>query len=140
LTTTEGFQLTADLRPGSSAWDFLGWLSASKGLNFRPSGTIFGSMTYRATGKNNSYLNYNSIYEFGNVTQVNLGYTDQLLLFNVIINPGFFFKYRKALKDKIDNSEIPNTRGEWVFVRPELGIQIGPNILLSTRVEMLTYS
>jgi len=140
LTTAEGIQLTADLQPGSGAWDLLGWLSASKGLNFRPSGTLFGSMTYRATGKNNSYLNNSAVYEFGNVTQVNLGYTDQLLLFNVIINPGLFFKYRKTLKDKIDNSEIPNTGGEWVFVRPELGVQIGPNVLLATRVEIPIYS
>jgi len=31
LTTAEGFQLTADLQPGSGAWDILGWLSISKG-------------------------------------------------------------------------------------------------------------
>jgi hypothetical protein len=140
LTTSEGFQLTADLQPGSGAWDVIGWLSASKGLNFRPSGTIFGSMTYRATGKNNSYLNNSAVYEFGNVVQANMGYTDQFLLFNVIFNSGLVFKYRKALRDKIDISEIPNTGGEWVFVRPELGIQITPNMLLTTRVEIPMYS
>ena len=106
LTTSEGFQLTADLQPGSGAWDVLGWMSLSKGLNFRPSATLSGSLTYRATGKNNSYLNNNSVYEFGNVLQANLGYTDQFLLFNVIFNPGLIFKYRQALKDKIDASDL----------------------------------
>lgn len=140
LTTPEGFQLTADLQPGSGAWDVIGWLSASKGLNFRPSATIFGSLTYRATGENNSYLNNNAVYEFGNVVQANIGYTDQFLLFNLIFNAGLIFKYRKTSRDRIDASEIPNTGGEWVFVRPELGIQITPDILLTTRVEIPAYN
>ena len=140
LTTSEGFQLTADLQPGSGAWDVLGWMSLSKGLNFRPSATLSGSLTYRATGKNNSYLNNNSVYEFGNVLQANLGYTDQFLLFNVIFNPGLIFKYRQALKDKIDASEIPNTGGDWVFIRPELSAQITPKVLLTTKVEIPVYS
>lgn len=140
LTTSEGFQLTADLQPGSGAWDALGWLAISKKLNFRPSATFSGSLTYRATGKNNSYLNNSSIYEFGNVLQTNIGYTDQVLLFNVIFNPGLIFKYRKALKDRIDTSEIPNTGGDWVFVRPELGVQIGPKVLLTTKVEIPIFS
>ena len=140
LTTSEGFQLTADLQPGSGAWDVLGWMSLSKGLNFRPSATLSGSLTYRATGKNNSYLNNNSVYEFGNVLQANLGYTDQFLLFNVIFNPGLIFKYRQALKDKIDASEIPNTGGNWVFIRPELSAQITPKVLLTTKVEIPVYS
>lgn len=140
LTTSEGFQLTADLQPGSGAWDVLGWMSVSKGLNFRPAATLWGSLIYRATGKNNSYLNNSSVYEFGNVLQSNLGYTDQVLLFNIIFNPGLIFKYRKALKDRIDASEIPNTGGEWIFVRPELGVQIGPNVLLTTKIEIPVYS
>ncbi len=140
LNTSEGFQLTADLQPGSGAWDLLGWLSVSKVLNFRPSAILSGSLTYRATGKNNSYLNNSSVYEFGNVWQGNLGYTDQVLLYNVIFNPGLIVKYRKAVKDKIDASEIPNTGGDWVFVRPELGVQIATNVLLTTKVEIPIYS
>ncbi|WP_461444635.1 hypothetical protein [Maribacter sp.] len=140
LTTSEGFQLTADLQPGSGAWDVLGWLAVSKGLNFRPSAVLSGSVTYRETGANNSYLNNSSVYEFGNVLQANLGYTDQFLLFNIIFNPGLIFKYRKALADRIDTSEIPTTGGEWVFARPELGIQISPNMALNTKVEIPVYS
>ncbi len=140
LTTEEGFQLTADLQPGSGAWDVLGWLSVSKGLNFRPSATLSGSFTYRLTGKNNSYLNGLAIYEFGDVVQANAGYTDQFLLFNTIFNPGVIYKYRKSFSDKIDDSDIPNTGGEWVFVRPQLAAQITPTIALSTRIELPIYS
>ena len=140
LKTQEGFQLTADLQPGSGAWDILGWSSFSKGLGFRPSATIAGSLTYRLTGKNKGYLNDTSIYEFGDAFQANVGYSDQFLLFNTVFSPGLVFKYRKALNDKIDNSEVPNTGGEWVFVRPELAAKITPNITLSSRLELPVYS
>ncbi|WP_299529456.1 hypothetical protein [Ulvibacterium sp.] len=140
LTTEEGFQLTADLQPGSGAWDMIGWMSISKGLSFRPSATVSGSFTYRLTGKNNSYLNDTSTYEFGNVIQANLGYTDQFLLFNTIFNPGVVFKYRNASVDKVEGSDLPNTGGEWVFIRPELGAQITPSIILTTRLELPIYS
>ncbi|MEP3209214.1 MAG: hypothetical protein ABJN95_08490 [Maribacter sp.] len=140
LTTAEGFQLTADLQPGSGAWDILGWLSVSKGLGFRPSATLSGSFIYRATGENTSYLNNTSNYEFGNVIQANMGYTDQFLLFNTIFNPGLILKYRKASVDKVERSDLPNTGGEWVFVRPELRVQITPSISFSSRLEIPVYS
>lgn len=140
LTTEEGFLLTADLQPGSGAWDVLGWMSISKKLNFRPTATVSGSLTYRMTGANDSYLNNSSRYEFGNVIQTNVGYTDQFLLFNTIFNPGLVFKYRKASFDKIDSSQLPNTGGEWVFIRPELSVQLTPNMVFSSRMEVPIYS
>jgi hypothetical protein len=85
-------------------------------------------------------LNDLAIYEFGDVVQANAGYTDQFLLFNTIFNPGVVFKYRKSFSDKIDDSDIPNTGGEWVFIRPQLAAQITPAISLSTRIELPIYS
>lgn len=140
LTTEEGFLLTADLQPGSGAWDALGWMSISKKLNFRPTATVSGSLTYRLTGANDSYLNNSTIYEFGNVFQTNVGYTDQFLLFNAIFNPGLVLKYRKASFDKIDNSQLPNTGGDWVFLRPELSVKLTPNMVFSSRMELPIYS
>jgi len=140
ITTAQGIQLTADLQPGSGAWDGIGWMSFSKGVGFRPSAVVSASFTYRLTGKNNSYLNNTSVYEFGDVFQANLGYTDQFLLFNTIINPGLIFKYRKAGIDKIDNSNIPNTGGEWVFIRPEFSLQLSPSIALQARFELPVYN
>lgn len=140
LNTEEGFLLTADLQPGSGAWDALGWMSISKKLNFRPTATISGSLTYRLTGANDSYLNNSTIYEFGNVFQTNVGYTDQLLLFNTIFNLGLVLKYRKASFDKIDNSQLPNTGGDWVFLRPELSVKLKPNMVFSSRMELPIYS
>lgn len=140
IATNQGIQLTADLQPGSGAWDGLGWVSLSKGVGFRQSATVSASFTYRLTGKNDSYLNDSSVYEFGDALQANLGYTDQFLLFNTIINPGLIFKYRKSGIDKINNSNIPNTGGEWVFIRPEVSVQLSPSIALQARLELPIYS
>jgi hypothetical protein len=140
ILNNQGIQLTADLQPGSGAWDGLGWLSASKQLNFRPSATVSATTTYRFTGVNNSYLNNAAIYEFGNEMQINLGYTDQFLMFNELFNPGLIFKYRKVFEDKIDSVGIPNTGGEWVFVRPELSVQLSSKTRIVTRVELPVYS
>ncbi|WP_190809882.1 transporter [Flagellimonas sp. S3867] len=140
LTTSQGIQLTADLQPGSGAWDFIGLVSISKGLNFRPSATLSGSFTYRETGINEEYLNNTATYEFGNEMQVNLGYTDQFGLFNTIFNPGLIIKYRKAQVDIIDESDLPNTGGEWIFIRPELSANISQNLVLVSRFELPLYS
>ncbi len=140
ISSDQGILLTADLQPGSGAWDGLGWLSFSKGLGFRPSSTLSGSFTYRFTGRNNSYLNNSATYEFGDEMQTNLGYTDQFLMFNTIFSPGLIVKYRKAMADKIDDSDIPNTGGEWVFLRPELTTQITSDLGLALRLELPLYS
>ncbi|MBT8293014.1 MAG: hypothetical protein HKP39_00590 [Eudoraea sp.] len=140
LTNEDGFLLTADLQPGSGAWDILGWLSLSKAFDFRPSATFSGNFIYRSTGVNNSYLNGTSTYEFGNVFQANVGYTDQFLLFNTVFNPGLIFKYRNASIDKINSINLPNTGGEWVFVRPELSVNIITNFLVTLRLELPIYS
>jgi hypothetical protein len=63
-----------------------------------------------------------------------------VLLFNTVINPGLIFKYRKSSNDKIEDSEIPNTGGEWLFVRPEISVQITPNLSFVTKVELPLYS
>lgn len=140
LRTQQGIQLTADLQPGSGALDYIALLSVSKNLSFRPSAVIWGSATFRFTGVNKDYLNSQATYEFGNEVQFNMGYTDQFLLFNTIFNPGLVMKYRQAQVDKIDDSNLPNTGGEWVFVRPELAVNITPNLSFVSKLEIPLYS
>lgn len=140
LISKQGIQLTADLQPGSGAFDGIGWLSLSKKLKSKPSALIFGNLSYRLTGVNDSYLNNTSTYEFGNELQVNLGYSDQFLLYKTLFSPKLTFKYRKALRDKINNNYLPNTGGEWVFVRPELSSEITSNIVLNSKIELPIYS
>ncbi|WP_405247531.1 hypothetical protein [Cellulophaga sp. Asnod2-G02] len=140
ILSDQGIQLTADLQPGSGAWDGLVWASASKSLNFRPSTTVSGSITYRFTGVNNAYLNNEATYEFGDEIQANIGFSDQLLVLNTIINPGIVFKYRKAFGDRIDTQEIPNTGGQWVFLRPQVTVQLSSSLAINSRLELPIYS
>lgn len=140
MKTDSGIQLTADLQPGSGAWDGIGWLSVSKGLNIRPSANVFGTMTYRLTGTNNSYLNGNASYTFGNEVIINAGYIDEVVLLNTLMNPVLGLKYRKAGSDEIEDREIPNTGGEWIFLRPEVHVLLWQNIYLNTSFEMPLYS
>ena len=140
LTNEQGIILTADLQPGSGAWDTLLFMAFSKALGFRPSGILSLITTVRFTGENNDYLNGRSVYEFGNELQVNLGYTDQFLMFNTIMNPGLILKYRKVDFDRIDGSDLPNTGGEWLFLRPELTINLGANLRGLSRLEVPVYS
>lgn len=141
LTTTDGLLITADLQPGSGAWDGIGWAALSKQAPWRPSATLSGSATLRATGKNNEYLNGLATYEFGDELQATLGYTDQFLLWqSLLLSPGIVFRYRRAWQDRIDDQQIPNTGGEWIFIRPELNAFLSQNLIFTGRVELPLYS
>lgn len=140
LTSEQGIVFTADLQPGSGAWDAIGFVAFSKKVGFRPSAVLSLITTLRFTGENSDYLNGRSVYEFGDEVQANLGYIDQFLLFNTIINPGLILKYRNVAFDKIDGSDLPNTGGEWLFLRPELAVNLGPKIKWLSRLELPIYS
>lgn len=140
LKDDNGIQLTADLQPGSGAWDGIGWVSYVVNPDFRPSGNFMGSLTYRLTGRNDSYLNNTSTYEFGDELQINLGYIDQLFFLGTLVSPGLIFKYRKAEEDKVEGLDLPNTGGEWVFIRPEAGVLLSENLNLNFRLELPLYS
>ncbi len=138
-TSDQGITFNADLQPGSNAWDAIYFISTSKNLNFRPTLTISSRLIYRATGVNVSYLG-NSSYEFGNEFQGFLSFSDQFLLFKSIINPSLSFKYRNAQQDKVDDFNLDNTGGNWIFIIPNFSINITPNLAFSTRAELPIHS
>lgn len=140
LVSENGIQLTADLQPGSGAWDGLGWFSVSRKLDFKPSAVVYGNLIYRFTGMNDSYLNNTSTYEFGNELRIDVGYSDQFLIHKTLISGGVSFKYRASFRDKINNNDIPNTGGNWVFVRPELSVHVTPRLTFNSKVELPVYS
>lgn len=140
VVSEQGIQLTADLQPGSGALDGIGWLSVSKKLNFRPSAIVFGSFIYRLTGVNNSYLNNTSTYQFGNELRLDVGYSDQFLLHKTLFSGGVSLRYRKSSRDKISDVYLPNTGGNWVFVKPELSVHATPRFTFNTKLELPVYS
>jgi len=136
---SRGILLINDLQPGSNAWDFIYWLSSSKRFNFRPSLNTSLRFTYRNTGTDNDYLG-NSTYKYGNEFQGFLSFSDQFILFKTLLNPSLSFKYRNAVRDQVDEEELENTGGDWIFIIPNFSIDITPNIAFSTKAELPLYS
>lgn len=136
---SQGILLNADLQPGSNAFDFIMMSTYSKQLSFRKSMSLSARFTYRATGTNKSYQGF-SEYKFGNEFQTFVGIADQLLILNQIITPSFTLKYRNAVQDQINNTRIENTGGNWIFMIPRISLNITPQLLFSTNVEVPLYA
>lgn len=135
----QGITLNADLQPGSNAWDLILWSQYSKSFNFRPSLTLSSKGIYRSTGTNNSYLG-NTTYKFGNEFLGFVSFSDQFQIFKSLANPSITFKYRNANLDKIGGHPLDNTGGHWVFIIPNLSIDLSPTIAFSTKAELPLYS
>ena len=131
-----GITYIADLQPGSGAWDLILYAAISKNFDFRPTLTFSSRIIGRLTGQNKDYLDGASTYEYGDEFQIFFGVSDQFLVFNTITNPGISFKYRKAVKDIIEINELDNTGGEWLFINPNLGIQLSPTIRFQLKAEI----
>lgn len=134
-----GIILNADLQPGSNALDVIFISSFAKRFSFRPSMNFSTRVTYRSTGTNNEYLG-SSEYKFGNEFQAFLTVSDQFLVLKQIVVPSISFKYRDVKRDMIDGNEITNTGGNWVFLIPDFSVNITPEILFSTRLEVPLYA
>lgn len=134
-----GIILNADLQPGSNALDIIYITSFSKRFSFRPSMNFSTRVTYRSTGTNDEYLG-SSNYKFGNEFQAFLSLSDQFLLFKQIVVPSISFKYRDVKRDKIDGNEITSTGGNWIFLIPDFSINLTPQILFTTRLEVPLYA
>ncbi len=138
-TNNIGIILNADLQPGSNALDIIYITSFSKRFSFRQSMNFSTRLTYRSTGTNNEYLG-SSEYKFGNEFQAFLSVSDQFLLFKQIVVPSISFKFRDVKRDIIDGNEITNTGGNWVFLIPDFSINLTPQILFTTRLEVPLYA
>lgn len=138
-TNDLGIRLNADLQPGSNSFDFLFTSTFIKRFNFRKTTSVIGRLTYRKTGVNSEYQDINE-YKFGNEFQSFLGISDSFLVWGQIINPSLSFKYRKVFFDKLNNTRIANTGGNWLFINPNFSLKITPKINFSTSIEIPLYA
>ena len=135
----QGLTLNADLQPGSGSWDFIYWFSSQHQLKFRQSLALHTVATYRATGQNNAYLG-SQAYKFGNETQVQIGISDQFLIFSQIVSPSLSFKYRHVLADQNNSFDVPSTGGNWLFIKPGLNYSIGTHFNILTTIDLPLYA
>lgn len=131
----EGIVLNADLQPGSNTWDIIYLMSMGKSFSFRPSFQVGGRLLYRTTGVNNSYYG-NTSYKFGNEFLSYLSFSDVFIAFKTLISPSVSLKYRKAVKDELDEFKLDNTGGDFVSVIPNFAIDITPSMTFSAKAEL----
>jgi hypothetical protein len=139
LKNEDGFVLSPDLQPGTGAWDLIFWLNGGQELNFRKSMSVYGTVSYRATGSNTTYLG-DQTYTFGDEFQITAGIADRLFIGNQIFDPSISIKYRNAKSDNRDEFDLPSTGGEWVFIRPALIFQATPMISIQSNIELPLYA
>lgn len=139
LKTTSGISLNADLQPGSGSYDFIYWIHYQKIIQLRPTAIIYSRFIYRQNGTNNHYLK-NQSYKFGNELQAMLGIGDQLMIKNLVLNPGIALKYRNKTKDIINDFQLDNTGGDWLYLVGSLGIHLNQNILFNVMPEIPIYT
>ncbi|MAD97872.1 MAG: hypothetical protein CMB99_11150 [Flavobacteriaceae bacterium] len=136
---SQGFLIVADLQPGSGAFDYILMSSYSTTFRFRRSLTASSRLIYRMTGENDGYLG-SSIYEFGDELQFFLTLSDQFLVGRSIVSPSLSLKYRNVVKDRINQVELENTGGNWLFLIPNFGINLSPSVTFSTNIEVPIYA
>ena len=135
LSDERGITLNADLQPGSGAWDGLFWSQYTQVLGFRPSMSLIATGIYSIRGTNDRYLGTQS-YRFGNELQIRAGVSDRLNLGKLLVDPTIIFRYRKVDQDKINDSGLPSTGGEWLFINPGITYWITPGMSTNINAEL----
>jgi hypothetical protein len=139
LRREDGIPLNADLQPGSGSWDGVFWANTIYKFGFRPSMNISSTAIFSLKGTNNQYLGEQS-YRFGNEIQWLLSVNDNFLVGTKLLDASIVFRYRKALKDKFNTLEMPNTGGTWVFIAPGIAYNFSPKVAINGSLELPVFS
>lgn len=137
--TNNGILAGADLQPGSGAWDGIFWSTLVHQPGSRKSMNLSLVSSFRLTGTNEDFRQSQS-YQFGNELQVIAGISDRLLVGTLLVDPSLSFRYRKALEDRVDNVELPNTGGKWIFIYPSIGLSITSKLRFNFGFELPLYA
>lgn len=131
-----GILLPADLQPGSGAWDAIFWSYFAQGFMPDLPLTLFGNASLRITGTNARYGNGRAGYSFGNESVFSFGGSYRT-------EPGLSFilalRFRHVASDAFDGTEVPNTGGSWVHLRPALGMAISEQLRVQLRASLPLY-
>jgi len=146
-TNSQGNIVSADLQPGSGAWDIILWGSYNHQLSKRrPSMTYSVTSIFRITGKNDDFRNGAQVYEFGNEFQAIVGISDQLLIGTWLFEPSLSIKYRNQGRDMtqiVGVTEIgpfPNSGGNFIFINPGLSYPITNDLSVQFNADLPLYA
>ncbi|MTI87874.1 MAG: hypothetical protein FH748_07890 [Balneolaceae bacterium] len=132
--TNNGLALNADMQPGTGAWDGIGWLYISRVLR-ETNVNVYLNSSYRFTGTNERF-NESDNYKFGNEFVTSLGAAGGIwgrLSYNAVM------KYRHTTSDERNGTDLPNTGGEWLSLRPGIGYQLFDRLNVQLNAEIPFY-
>lgn len=143
ISKVSGITLGADMQPGSGSYDLIGWTRFVHNLDFRPSMNFISQGILKINGQNDNFRNGLLTYQFGNEFQILAGFSDQVLVGKLLIDPSISVKYRQSFSDKNDASgdltELPATGGQFLFINPALTYQFSPTFSIHFQFELPLY-
>jgi hypothetical protein len=139
FTREDGIPLNADLQPGSGSWDGLFWANGIYKFSCRPTFNVSSTLIFSIKGKNNNYLGDNT-YQFGNEIQALVAVNDNFIVGNKILDTSINLRYRKALSDRFNETNMPSTGGQWLFLAPALAYNVSQKFAVNVLFEIPVYS
>ncbi|MEO0897515.1 MAG: hypothetical protein AAFY71_14000 [Bacteroidota bacterium] len=130
--------LSADLQPGSGAWDAMLWSSFSFYDIFKKNLGFSLTSTGRITGTADR-LEGTQTYKFGDEFQVYGGLSDRYLIGKMLIDPQLLFRYRYVSEDIVNGLPLPNTGGSFFHVVPAAIFSINSKTSLRIAAEFPLY-
>lgn len=147
-----GLLLSADLQPGTGAWEIISWtfVNYQALMRMRPTFNVSSIITtrYNFPGLRNNDSQY---YRFGHEVNAQLGVNDRLVLGKLLLDPTLMFRFRQVGQDRtaimLKNSEgsrpnlslFPNTGGTYVYINPSLGFNLTPDLTLRLATDLPLY-
>ena len=125
LQQSDATLISADMQPGSGAWDGIVWAYAYQGLHKHFPVGIIGTFSYRFTGKHDRFNIGDNNYKFGNELLTSLGMSYSM-------TNGFDYslllRYRSSSADQFNNFDLPNSGGYWLNLVPGINKSLGAGI------------
>ena len=139
FTREDGIILSADLQPGSGAWDALMYGFYNRSFGFRPSMGFSASVVYGLKGINPDYFNGQS-YQFGNEILAQLAIVEKFTLGKQIFDLGLTLRYRHQGEDEFNQRAFPNTGGYFLFLTPVTTYFITSGMSLNFSADLPIYA
>jgi len=123
----DGERVDEHAQPGTGSTDLFGGFSGYYLLDERS--TIFGSVQYRGTGRNDFG------YKYGDSTIATLAYERKL---TDPLDAVLEFDFRHAQRDQVDSEGVvdPNTGGTVLYIAPRLLSAVGQHVALRAAVQI----
>lgn len=118
---TNGTLISADMQPGTGAWDGVLWGNYYLGLSQARTTGLLASASYRITSTNDRFGSQNEGYRFGNEFVSTAGFNYRPRPF---IDFDMALRFRSVEADRFANQETPNTGGRWLNLLPGINLNV----------------